>query len=201
MTPIDQNRSGMRRGAHSARSLPVLLFSIALAACGTTLVTIRIDIGSFLSADESSIDYGTDPVIPGNGPTVEIRTPVEIIPTPEEINQVTQIEAVEIRALAEFRNDTGTATVSYRIFFDHTEDHIFDTTPVVDERVDLGPGSTSQTEILIEGDYRLMDLFEGDEIAFASEIEVIPGEDEENIAGRVELIELTAQITAARETE
>lgn len=179
----------------------LLLLIIAMAACGTTLVNIRVDVRSFLSEEELSIEYGTDPEIPGNGPTVEIQTPVQMIPLPEEVNQITDIDAIEIRNQVEFRNDTGEATLFYRIFFDSAEDSIFDTPPVIEQRVELIPGTTTQSDILIDGDPRLLNLFEGDEIAVASEIEVFPGESDQNIAGVVELLELIVQIVAVGDSE
>jgi hypothetical protein len=183
------------------RKTIVLFLVLVFLACGMTIVTIRIDIHSFLSGEELMIEYGTDPVIPWNIPEVSIQTPIEIIPLPEEINSITDIEAIEIRSVVEFRNETGSLTLTYRVYFHSSEDEIFNTPPVIDQIVVLGPQSTTRDEILIIGDQRILNLFEGDEIAMASEIVIVPGEGQgkENIRGEVESVELTVQITAVGE--
>ncbi len=182
------------------KTIASLLALVALA-CGMTIVTIRVDIHSFLSGEELLIEYGTDPVIPWNIPAVSIQTPVEIIPLPEEINTITDIDAIEIRSVVEFRNETGSLTLTYRVYFDSSEDEIFNTAPVIDQSVVLGPQSTTRDEILIVADQRILSLFEGDEIAMASQIVIVPseGEGEENIRGEVETVELTVQISAVGE--
>ena len=170
-----------------------------LLACGSTVVTIHVDIMSFLTSEEMSIRYGDNPVIPGGGPEVSLRTPAETIPLPNELNTVTEISAVEIEAQADFRNDTGSTTLAYRIYFDSPGGSIFDTPPVVDREVVLAPGTELHHEILLEGDHRVIHLFEGDEMLVASEVRVIHGGGTGNISGTVELTGLTVQVSAIRE--
>lgn len=182
-----------------ARKTTTLLLVMVLLACGTTIVTIRVDIKSFLSDEELLIDYGTNPIIPGNIPEVKIRTPAEIIPLPEEINTITAIAAIEIRSVVRFRNETGDLTLTYKVFFDSSEINIFDTAPVIDQSIVLSPQSDIRQEIVIDGDQRILNLFEGEEIAVASEIDIAPGGGAENIMGEVETEELTVQISAVHE--
>ncbi len=176
-----------------------LVLILFLLACGSTTVTIRVDIMSFLDDEHLRIAYGDNPVIPGNGPEVSIRTPVETIPLPDELNTITEIEALEINAVVDFHNETGTLDMIYRIYFDSSPDDIFSTPPVLSQNIHLDPGATERQTILIEGDRRVLDLFENDEISTASEIHIIPGGTPEFIRGEVETVELTVLISAAGE--
>jgi len=185
-----------RRGWRAAAGIGVLLI---LLSCGPTMVTMRVDIFSFLSGDESMLDYGTDPTIPGNGPEITIRSPVEVIPMPEEVNGITDISALEIAAVVAFRNETGQATVIYRAYFHSSDQGIFETPPVIDESQVLETGTDLVREIVIEGDDRLLNLFEGEEISVAFETEILPGGGSEDIKGSVELSDLVAEVTAVDE--
>ncbi len=181
------------------RRLAVILAAV-LVACGTTVVTIRVDVRSFLSEDELSISYGDPPlIIPGNSPAVSIQTPVEIIPLPDEINTITDISAIEILAAIDFNNRTGSAAITYRVYFNDTEENIFNTDPILEQQVYLVSDSTSHEEILIEGDQRVLNLFLNKEIAMASEIEIEPGGGTENISGSVDVTGLTVQVSAVGE--
>jgi hypothetical protein len=121
--------------------IPAMMLLLFLLACGATTVTIRVDIMSFLDDEELRIAYGDDPVIPGNGPEVSIRTPVENIPLPDEINTLTDITALEIYSVVDFRNETGELDLIYRIYFASSDDDIFSTPPVLSDSVSLSPGS------------------------------------------------------------
>jgi hypothetical protein len=169
---------------------------LLLAACGTTTVTMQIDVMSFLSDEELRLVYGDNPVIPGDGMHITIRSPVELIPLADDFQSVTEIVAIEIRTIIDFRNETGNTTIDYRIYFDSNEVTIFDSVPVVEQRVNLASDTQLRHEILIEGDTRLLNLFQGEEIAVASEIEITPGGGSENIAGETEISGLTVLVSA-----
>lgn len=179
--------------------LYILLILLYLLACGTTAVMIRMDILSFLSDDSLITDYGVDPPIPGTGPTVTIRSPVEIIPLPDDLQSITEIRSVEISTIIAFRNDTGEANLTYEIFFHEEETGIFSTPAVVDRTLNLTADSDITHETVIDGDDRILSLFNGNEIAIAAEVVVVPGGGSENISGQVELIDFTVVILAAGE--
>jgi hypothetical protein len=197
-----RTKLGNRPKTKIERAKPyILLILLFLLACGTTAVMIRMDILSFLSDDTIITDYGQDPPIPGTGPPVTIRTPVEIIPLPDDLQSITEIRSVEISTIIEFRNETGEANLTYKIFFHEEEMGIFSTPPVVNRTLNLTADSDITHETVIDGDDRILSLFNGDEIAIAAEVVVVPGGGSENISGEAELIDFTVVILAAGERE
>ncbi len=193
---------GNRSKTKIERAKPyILLILLYLLACGTTAVMIRMDILSFLSDDTIITDYGEDPPIPGIGPPVTIRTPVEIIPLPDEFRSITEIRSVEISTIIVFRNDTGEANLTYEVFFHEEETGIFSTPPVVNRTLNLTADSDITHETVIDGDDRILSLFNGDEIAIAAEVVVVPGGGSENISGEAELVDFTIVILASGERE
>lgn len=194
-----RTKPGSRSKAKIQRGKPlVLLLMICLFTCGTNAVMIRLDILSFLPDETIVTEYGP---VPGTAPPTTIRTPVEIIPLPDELHSITEIRSVEISTVIAFRNDTGEARFTYEIFFNEGEGNIFETPPVVDRTVDLGPGSEITHDIVIDGDERILALFDGDEIAIAADLVIVPGGGSENISGEAELVDFIVVILAAGERE
>jgi len=174
----------------------VPLLALLLLACGATTVTIRVDVRSFISQDNLSIDYYT----PAGIPEVEI-TDTETITLPEEVNALTDLIALEVNAVIDFHNYTGSTEVIYNIYFNEQDSDPFDSGAlVVSDTVNLEPDSSYlRDEIVIEGDQRLLSLFSGEEITMGSEVMINPGGGPEDVAGKADITELVVTIQAAGE--
>lgn len=192
--------SKSRSLGQASRVISVILFLlIGLTACGSTVLMIRLDILSFLAGEAIVTDYGIDPPIPGNSPPVTIRTPAEIIPLPDEIRSVTEVQSVELSTVIAFRNETGEARFTYGVFFHGEAAGIFDTPPVIVRTVNLAPDSEITQETVVMGDDRVLALFDSDEFAVAADLVIEPAGGTEKISGQAELIDFIAVIVAVGE--
>jgi len=175
----------------------VPLLVLLLLACGATTVTIRVDVRSFMSEADLSLEYDT----PGDIPEVEISD-IEIIPLPEEVNSLTDLVALEVSAAIDFDNHTGSTQVIYNIYFGAAElsrDELLDTPYlVVSDTVALDSASYVRDDIVIEGDERLLNLFSGDEFAMGSKVQINPAGGPD-VTGQADIVELIVMIQAAGE--
>ena len=172
---------------------PVFLVCL-LTFCSKGTVTLNLDILRFFEEDQKQVDYGEDPVIPGYGPQVSVKSPVQAVPIADEINDAGTIERIHLLLGIEISNDTGEAEGDFKIFACEGGLDPFLTTPIIDQPVILAPDSTYRMDITVEGDDRLHQLFNKDEIYFAAELYLYPGDIEDDIKGMVEMQALDAVI-------
>lgn len=171
-----------------------ILFLFLFSHCSKSTVTLNIDILSFFKDDKRQIDYGEDPIIPGYGPQVSVKSPVQAVPIAEEISDSGDMERIHILLGIEISNDTGEAEGEFKIFACEGGLDPFMTTPIIDQTVVIVPDTTYKLDIAVEGDDRLLGLFEKDEIYFAAELYLYPGDLEEDIKGSVLMEKLKAVI-------
>lgn len=168
----------------------------ALVHCSSGTLTVNVDLLSFLDEEDSRLDYGEDPVIPGYSPDVKVRTPIQVIPIAEEINDSGDMDRIFIHAAIGIDNQTGEAEGNFKLFICGSGLDPFMSDPVLEENIVLVPDTSYTLDIVIEGDERLLQLFDREEIAIASELHLLPGGTlEENIVGSLEIEELTAVVS------
>ncbi len=175
----------------------VLAGAVALLlGCSSGTLTVNVDLLSFLDEDESRLDYGEEPIIPGYSPDVTVRTPIQVIPIAEEINDTGDMDRIYIHAGIGIDNRTGEATGDFRLFICGGDLDPFLSDAVLEETIVLVPDTSYTLDIVIEGDERLLQLFDREEIAVASELHLYPGGTlEENIVGSLVIEELTAVVS------
>ena len=159
---------------------------LLLVSCGTTRVTVNIDALSFTSEDDRTVTYGEDPVIPPVGPAVTVRTAVFVIPIAGELENVTEIDKVEVALDLLMTNRTGSADTALRVYIAGEEEEPFQTPPFLSGDLSLVPDTTYTAHFLGEGDERILNLFSGNEVRIAAEMEFDVYGDED-LAGVAEI--------------
>jgi hypothetical protein len=170
----------------------LVLSSLFLIHCSKGTLSVNVDILSFFAEEDTQLEYGEDPVIPGFGPEISIKSPIQIIPLDGDITAAGEVERVYINVGIEISNETGEAEGEFRIFMCETGLDPFLTTPVIEEDVVITPDTTYILDITMEGDDRLLQLFKKEEIYVAAEVYLYPGQLEDDIMGAMTMNELSA---------
>jgi hypothetical protein len=160
-----------------------LLIAMLLPQCSKSTITLNVDILSFFEEEDKDLEYGEDPVIPGYGPEISVKSPTQVISVPEEMSSNGTIEDINMLFTLNIANETGQAQAEFRVYACDKDLNPFFTPPILAEEMILEPDSTYTLEMTVEGDERLYQLFTKDEIYFAAEISVYPGESLEDIKG------------------
>jgi len=180
-----------RIGKFTCLLFPVLMTA---AGCGTTTVTVRIDALSFISEEDRVFIYGEDPVIPPGGPSVRVTSPVFKIPISGELENVTDVKEVEVLIDLRIENETGYASVAFRIYMAGEDEDPFQTEPLMDEEVEIVPDSDFTASFEAKADERITGLFSGNEIRVAGEVEVDPYGDQ-FIRGKATMTKFEIEVT------
>jgi len=176
--------------------LPLLIL-LLLPQCSKSTVTVNVDILSFFEEEDKDLEYGEDPVIPGYGPEISVKSPIEVISVPEEMSSNGIIEEIFILFGLDVANETGQAQAEFKVYACAKDLNPFLTPPILAEELILEPDSSYLLEMTVEGDDRLYQLFTQDEIYFAVEVLLQPGESTEDIKGVMLMEELKALVAVS----
>jgi len=155
---------------------------------GDTTLTIAVDLLKYLDESQKSIEYGQNPQIPGDLGTFELQTPKQSIDLTGEFEDVNSIESVEMEISVAFHNETGTADLTYNAYLAGMDEDPYTTTPIISESVSLNGAEDSVSDIVIDGDQRLLDLFETGIMQYCAQVlfEISAGSD--NVSGVAEVV-------------
>jgi hypothetical protein len=167
---------------------------LLLVGCSTATVTMNIDALSFISAEDRVITYGDDPVIPPFGPSVTVRTPLYRVPIAGELENITDIEAIQVALDMLMENETGSAHAEFRVFIAGKDEDPFKTEPFMSGALELSPGSSETAHFVGTGDNRVIGLFSGNEITFAAEI-MFDASGTTNLTGRATMTRFDITVT------
>ncbi len=170
---------------------------LTLLQCSKGTVSVNVDILSFFEDDDKLIVYGEDPVIPGFGPEVSVKSPIQAVPIAEELSSNGTIEKLFFRVGIDIANVTGEAEAEFHIFACEAGLDPFLSPPILEQEITIAPDTSYTLDILVEGDDRLLQLFNKEEIYFAAELYLYPGQLEEDIRGELLMQELFAIVTIA----
>jgi hypothetical protein len=170
---------------------PLLLFS----QCSKGNVSVNVDLLSFFNDDDTLLEYGEDPVIPGYGPEVSVKSPTQVIPVPDELSSNSSIEEISILLGIKIENLTGEADAEFSIFACEEGLDPFLSPPILEQAIVLAPDTTYTLDIRVEGDDRFRQLFRGEKISLAAELTIHPGECGDDIKGSLLMQELFAVVS------
>jgi hypothetical protein len=176
--------------------LPFLIL-LLLPQCSKSTLTVNVDILSFFEEEDKEMEYGENPVIPGYGPEISVKSPIQVISIPEEMSSNGTIEEIFILFGLDVANQTGQAEANFRVYACEKDLNPFLTPPILAEELILEPDSSYLLEMTVEGDDRLHQLFTKEEIYFAVEVFLQPGESTEDIKGVMLMEELKALVAVS----
>jgi hypothetical protein len=155
---------------------------------GNTTLTIEVDLLAYLDDSQKTIEYGQDPQVLGDLGIFELRTPTQSIDISGEFEDVHSIESVEMLVTVVFHNETGTADLTYNTYLSAMDEDPYDTTPVISEAISLDGTQDVTSDIGIEGDQRLIDLFEVGIMQYCAQFLFEITEGSKNLSGVAEVV-------------
>ncbi len=181
-------------------TLPLLILGCSddifdnTSTIGDTTLTIGVDLLEYLDDSQKLIEYGKDPLIPADMRTFELQTPIQIIDLSGEVEDLNSIESLEMMISMVFHNETGTADLRYNAYLSGMDEDPYDTTPIISETVSLDGAVDTTSDIVVEGDQRLLDLFEVGIMQYCAQVlfEISAGSD--NVSGVAEVVQFDVMI-------
>jgi len=167
--------------------------------CGNRLLTVNVDVLSFMDSTVVRQTYGVSPIIPAHGPL-----PVIFESEPQDVNlteglaDITDIQSVALHVGSEFANQTGTAVVDLEVFISDTETDPYTTPPYVQEEIHLEPATTDTVNVNVVGDERLGNLLLGEAIRVGIRTTFDSSQSTANVTGVENLVRFTATVMAKR---
>jgi hypothetical protein len=149
--------------------------------------TVKFSILDEIEDAQKTIEYGQDPVIPGDIGTFSYTTPPDSIDFSSEVMDLDGIESIEMSIHIDFDNDTGTLDFTYTAYLAALDEDPFSTTPIISETVSLDGDNTVTSEILVESDQRLVDLCNGGLMQYAAQISGVVEDGSQDVTGRAKL--------------
>ena len=185
-----------RRPAHAA---PLVLLACALAAaclagCGDKSLIIRVDLLTFLTADEKESHYG--PVPPGISDSVEVvqSRRLNLLPGLDGVSTVTDVQ-VEVGAIIANLTGSGSGRIAVHLSPAGTDPFVADSTPVVGTFTVNG-AMADTIETIVVGDAELAELFTGKEAQIGIRLVLDSGVGVQPLEGDITLTTLRAVVTA-----
>jgi hypothetical protein len=163
---------------------------------GETRLTIDLDLLPFLDVSQSLIPYGRDPVIPGIPGSFQLQTPAQTIDLRSDLEGVGSIESLEMFITLAFRNESGTADLTYRAFLAGLDENPLETAPIISETVNLNGPQNTTSEFVVSGDERLIALFQEGLMQYMVQVLFRISEGSDNISGEVEVVRFDVKIVA-----
>jgi hypothetical protein len=161
---------------------------------GDTKLTLTFDLLDYLDATQRSIRYGEDPLIPGNAGSFELQTPSQSIDLTSEVEDAASIESVEMHIALAFRNETGTAGLTYRAYLAGIGEDPLQTEPIIAETVNLNGAQETTSEIDVISDDRLIALFNEGLMQYMAQVLFEISEGSDNVSGVAEVVRFEVTI-------
>ena len=174
------------------------MFQMMVSGCGDSVVTVNVDVLSFLDSTAVKQTYGDDPVIPPGPIPVVIDSEPQRVNLSEGLADVTDIQSVSLRLSSEFVNETGTADVQFSVFISDTLTNPYSTEPYVEENLHLEPAYTDTIHVDILGDEALGELLTGQAVDIGLRLRFDSSRSSENVRGTETLVRFIATVVARR---
>jgi hypothetical protein len=170
-----------------------------LYGCGDRLLTVNVDVLSFMDSTAVKQTYGVNPVIPAGGPIpVVFQIPPQQVNLTEGLADITDIQSVTLHLGSKFANETGSAEVLLEVYISDTQTDPYTTTPYVHETILLEPATTDTVRVNIAGDDRLGDLLTGEAAQVGIRTTFDSSGSTDNVVGTETLILFNATVVAKR---
>ncbi len=187
------------RSRRPAPAASLLLLACVLAAaiavgCGDKSLIVRVDLLTFLTADEQETHYG--PVPPGISDSIEVvqSRRLNLLPGLDDVSTVTDVQ-VEVGAIITNLTGSGSGRISVHLSPAGTDPFVADSTPVVGTFTVNG-AMADTIETIVVGDAELAELFTGKEAQIGIRLVLNSGVGLEPMEGDIKLTTLRAVVTA-----
>jgi hypothetical protein len=183
----------------AARAAVCLLALAALAGCGDRNLVIDVDVLSYLDADLTNITFGPIPAVPGGLASGEVTIFKDVIVNLlEKPSNFASVQNVSLTMEATVFDSTGAGQDTVRLYMSDPATDPLTTVPVAVLAVDLQPGQTTKTEVAIDGDSRVVSLFDGSQMRMCVTTSVRGPASGDDLNGRLTLSKLRALLIANR---
>ena len=119
-------------------SFSVLAAAVLAAACGEGHAIFDVDVYSFIAGTGGDTLHYTTPGIIGTTPPLN-NPPLRVTLLPGLGSSV--VDTVQVTGAAAIQNNTGTGSLSFKIFFGADSNTVYSTTPILTTAGNAGPGA------------------------------------------------------------
>jgi len=178
----------------------LVLSQLLLYGCGDRLLTVNVDILSFMDSTAVSLPYGAPGhIIPAHGLLPDsLEAPYQNVNLTEGLAEVTDVQSVTLHLSSQLANETGSANVRLQVFISDTLTNPYDTTPCAQDSIDLEPATVDTMNVNVLGDQRLAELLTGEAVRVGIRTIFNSMGSSENVTGVETLIRFTATVVAKR---
>ena len=173
---------------------------LLLYGCGDRLLTVNVDILSFMDPTVVELPYGgPGHIIPAYGllPVV-FDAPPQNVNLTEGLAEVTDVQSATLHVSSRLANETGSARVWLQVFISDTLTNPYDTTPCAQDSIALAPATVDTMKVDVLGDQRLAELLTGEAVRVGIRTTFNSMGSPENVTGVETLIRFTATVVAKR---
>jgi hypothetical protein len=161
---------------------------------GDTVIELQFNLIDYLDASQTTLVYGEDPEIPGNGGVTEIYSPAKTLNIADEIGDIKSIESVNVFLDYDIDNVSGWSTIEYVVYLSAVGEDPFSVPGIYSDRISLRPDTKSKGGLTITADERLKDLFSQKQFQYAAKIVLESSDSSENIRGQAGLTSFVADV-------
>ena len=178
----------------------LVLSQLLLYGCGDRLLTVNVDILSFMDSTAVSLPYGAPGhIIPAHGLLPDsLEAPYQNVNLTEGLAEVTDVQSVTLHLSSQLANETGSANVRLQVFISDTLTNPYDTAPCAQDSIDLEPATVDTMNVNVLGDQRLAELLTGEAVRVGIRTIFNSMGSSENVTGVETLIRFTATVVAKR---
>ena len=126
-------------------SFSVLAAAVLAAACGEGHAIFNVDVYSFLQGSGGDTLHYTTPGIIGTTPPLN-NPPLAVTLLPGLGSSA--VDTVQVTGTAAIENNTGTGSLSFKIFFGADSNTVYSTSPVLTASGNAGPGAATTNLVL-----------------------------------------------------
>lgn len=126
-------------------SFSVLAAAVLAAACGEGHAIFNVDVFSFIQGSGGDTLHYTTPGVIGTTPPLN-NPPLKVTLLPGLGSSV--VDTVQVTGAAAIQNNTGTGSLSFRIYFGADSNTVYSTTPILTASGNAGPGAATTQMVL-----------------------------------------------------
>lgn len=123
----------------------VIAALVMAAACGEGHAIFNVDVYSFIAGSGGDTLHYTTPGVIGTTPPLN-NPPLAVTLLPGLGSSV--VDTVQVTGAAAIQNNTGTGSLSFKIFFGADSNTVYSTTPILTASGNAGPGADTTLMVL-----------------------------------------------------
>jgi hypothetical protein len=147
------------------RAFAALVVLAFVAGCGERNLVLNVDVLSYLDPSTTQAAFGPVPAAPGGlyvpeQPIVD-DLHVHLVDRPDD---VAKVQAVSLTMAAQVTDSTGSGADTLRLYIADAATDPRTTPPVFEAPIAMTPGSIDTVSVHLDGDSRLVQAFDGNEL-------------------------------------